>query len=305
VVLISDSICNGVVKVFSLVVGSNLLGGNAEKVLGRRPMDTDIWCDQEFAIKQIHEARDSSRWYSPTKLVIDIETRDLRKDITILSPDSLDMKLVMMDRRGIKSHDILYTIKMSHRFKKNVVSFEKTRRDILNLRGIDAKIPKELSEWYARRVDQELDYSHPNLNQSKRNFFSDNVPMKFDHDFIHEEIALFGKPAYTMYKRDGAEVACDKDKFFSLDNKYRQAGVLEEVGVLALERSLIPHPKVNQENRQSITESIVEFAQEKLLTGISSGWFREYGWEEWPRIDAGLKKQLIQNIMRFYGKHCR
>ena len=65
---------------------------------------------------------------------------------------------------------------------------------------------------------------------------------------------------------------CDKNKFFSIDEKYRLAGAVEEAAVLAIERSLVPHAGT------WTPEYAWKFALSKVCSSITSNWFREYSY---------------------------
>lgn len=197
----------------------------------------------------------------------------------------------------------LYAIKMSHRYKKNSPHFLKTMRDIQTMRAFGCEITEDLQDFYALRQKESYAYSHPKLDQSKEGFFSgDGVRYVYDHDSIHEAVALqqttewgqpcpdgivgclvnHGKkvmiPAYTHYIRDGAEVMTSKEKFFACDEKIRLYGVYEESCVLALERSQIPY-EFKPDPRKSFETALM-----KVCTSITSGWFREYAWENYDKV---------------------
>lgn len=208
--------------------------------------------------------------------------------------------------------DVLYTIKMSHRYLKNSTHFLKTMADIKRMRALNAKIWDE--DWYKRRKKETYSYAHPNLNVKKDAFFKgDGVKYIYDHDDIHRVMAIEDRPAYTYYAKEGEEVKSDRDKFFSLPEKTRLFGVLEEAYVLALERSQIPHghrpgidlPKIFYMKTihigadLQIPAGVVEVprepdwptphwsflkALEKVCTSITSGWFREFAWENYDRV---------------------
>ncbi len=72
---------------------------------------------------------------------------------------------------------------------------------------------------------------------------------------------------------DGEEVLSCKKKFNALDHITQMAGVYEEAAVLALERAVIPH--------QTPPEKAFMMALEKVCTSITSGWFREFAWENY------------------------
>ncbi len=82
----------------------------------------------------------------------------------------------------------------------------------------------------------------------------------------------------------------------------RLYGVLEEAYVLALERSQIPFAgKVTP--RQSF-----DIAIEKVCTSITSGWFREFAWENYDKVvelyrddyvekfKAGVDKGIVKKL---------
>ena len=170
--------------------------------------------------------------------------------------------------------DVLYLLKMSHRYKKNSPHFFKTMNDIHFMRSLGAKIPPELEEVFKLREKETYNYSHPNLDVKSKDFFKgDEVPYVYDHDSLHEAVAVLGVPAYKSYMKDDSEVMTSKEKFFEQENHIRLLGVYEESCVLALERSQIPF-NFEVPARQSFV-----MALSKVCTSITSGWFREYAYE--------------------------
>lgn len=180
------------------------------------------------------------------------------------------------------SPEMCLAIKMSHRFKKNSPHFLKTMNTINFLKGhLGIELNDELQEIMEFRQKEILNYGHPKLNQSKSGFFSgDGVDYKYDHDSIHRAIALTDKPAYTYYIKDDAEVMTSKEKFFECPEEIRLAGVYEEVCVLALERSQIPNDFTIDSDKS------FRIALEKVCTSITSGWFREFAYDNYNKILA-------------------
>lgn len=201
--------------------------------------------------------------------------------------------------------DELYTLKMSHRFRKNSPHFWKTRGDIMEMRKAGAKIFSE--SWFRHREIETYDYSHPNLNVKKEDFFrGDGIQYVYDHDSIHEAVAYPLQPAYRQYMKEGSQVFSSKKKFFELSHDERIRGVVEECYVLALERSQIPF----RDNKVNPTDSFMK-ALEKVCTSITSGWFREFAWENaiealekcdpayvdrfWKSVENGMVLPYVQN----------
>lgn len=175
--------------------------------------------------------------------------------------------------------NVLYALKMSHRFRRNSPHFLKTMRDIHLMRSMGATIPESGQEWFRLRERETYNYGHPKLNTSKKEFFSsDSIDYKYDHDSIHLAIKTFDQPAYNYFKPNTNEVFCSKEMFKSCSEEIKLAAVYEESGVLAIERSLVPHPGVLTPERAFAT------ALEKVCTSITSGWFRDYAWENYNEV---------------------
>jgi hypothetical protein len=171
-----------------------------------------------------------------------------------------------------------FVLKESHKYKKNSPHFLKTMQDLEFLRkNIEETLINEtLRGILDRRKKATYNYQHPKLNTNKQEFFTDSVPYQYDHDTIHEAVKHLDKPAYQYYMQDGAQVMCSSDKFFAQPEIVRLYGVLEESYVLALERAVIPHG--------TNPERAFDIALEKVCTSITSGWFREYAYENYFKV---------------------
>ncbi len=174
----------------------------------------------------------------------------------------------------VPTFDMLFTIKQSHRYLKNSPHFWKTLADWHIMRQVGAVVRPEYQDFLKTREKETYWYKHPKLNVKKEEFFQDDgIQYVWDHDDIHKSVALGERPAYTYYLKDGAPVDCDKSKFFSISQDIRLAGVVEEAAVLAIERSLVPHPGV------WTPEYAWKFALAKVCSSITSGWFRQFAYE--------------------------
>ena len=179
--------------------------------------------------------------------------------------------------------------KESHKYKKDSVHFLKTLKDLHYLRGVVLAKDHPLYEsWLAERENLTYNNKLPVLKTSKMNFFTDSVPYLYDHDTIHEAVAILNKPAYTYYIADKEEVMCSKDKFFACSEEVRLFGVLEESYVLALERSVIPHG--------TDPKKAFDIALSKVCTSITSGWFREFAYDNYFRVQELYNKDYVQKF---------
>lgn len=182
--------------------------------------------------------------------------------------------------------NVLYAIKMSHRYLRNSPHFLKTYRDIMKMRKLGANMDDPvLHEIFKLREKETYNYKHPVLDQDKAGFFSgDGINYIYDHDTIHEAVMIGDKPAYTNYIVEGADVMTSKEKFFAQNDYIKLLGVYEETCVLALERSQIPN-EFSLDPRQSFVTALV-----KVCSSITSGWFREYAWENFDTVISMYRK---------------
>lgn len=257
-----------------------------QHLLGREAKDLDLLATlpefQEYIGGELPTLTDKNHAHYKGDRIYDCE---------LIWPDSDSLELaelILSDpatvydeevQAWVPSLNILYMLKMSHRYKKNSPHFLKTMLDIRLMRLAGAEIQEEHRAFYKRRMDATYWYAHPNLNTNKAEFFNpDDSFYIYDHDSIHETVAVLDTPAYTRYAVDGAEVLSDKQKFFAGPEADRLYGVYEEACVLALERSQIPR------QFQLDPDWSFKMALMKVCTSITSGWFREYAWENYERV---------------------
>jgi hypothetical protein len=82
----------------------------------------------------------------------------------------------------------------------------------------------------------------------------------------------------------------DRDKWDNLDYETKLNSVIEEATVLALERSQIPFRGKVDPHRSFL------IALEKVCTSISSGWWREFAWENY---DEAARRYDPAYVRRF------
>lgn len=225
--------------------------------------------------------------------LMDVEHPLLESNLQIVKRNSYvyDIDIMGVDIEScVASPETVYLMKMSHRFKKNSVHFKKTMQDIHTLRNWEYLIwdvvnSDKFKKMLALREQLTYNYGHPKLNTTKKEFFTDSVPYKYDHDSIHEAVKHLDKPAYQYYMKDNEQVLTSKDKFDTLPEIVKLYGVLEESYVLAIERAIVPH--------NTDPEKAFDIALEKVCTSITSGWFREYAWENYNKVKAMYHSSFV------------
>lgn len=176
--------------------------------------------------------------------------------------------------------DVLYMLKMSHRYLKDSPHFLKTMKDIRKMREMGCTILPEWQEFYEERMRDTYTYNHPSLKVGKGEFFDSEktgVVQKYDHDSIHEAVAHLDKPAYTYFTT--GEVWSDMNIFETLPERVKLLAVLEESLVLAAERSQLAFPECKIDLNWSFNKAL-----EKVCTSITSGRFREYSWDNYDKV---------------------
>jgi hypothetical protein len=200
--------------------------------------------------------------------------------------ESQSDNIVMANGTLVPSLDVLYLLKMSHRYKKDSPHFKKTLDDIMFMRMLGAKIRPEHEEFFKQREKETYTNNLPKLNQSKEGFFRDDI-YTYDHDSIHAAVAIGGRPAYLEFKPVDSEVMVSKAMWGELTEQIKLNAAYEEICVLALERSIIPFP-----GKKTYKEAF-DLAHAKLASSISSGWFREFVWENYYTIQAMYSDEFV------------
>lgn len=292
-----------------LLVGSRALLQDGIS-LGREPRDSDwivSWETFQTFTKCVYKPFIQSCYpLHGDKWVIKTKDNEIIECEIAWEGSTGESLIKLVEEHKLSNLDVAYTLKMSHRYLKDSPHFLKTMSDIKYLRSIGAKIPEELKEWFVKREAETYTYGHPSLNQNKMNFFdTKGVTYTYDHDSIHEAIKLMEKPAYAYFKPDTGEVWCSKEMFFGLTEDMKLSAVFEESCVLAIERSLVPF------NAWDKQEGAFRKALEKVCTSITSGWFREYAWENYDEVvkmfnadknylkskfDLGIQNKIIKLV---------
>lgn len=287
-----------------ILIGSRALFAINPAILGRPMLDYDFISTEEEAKKFISKKCDNHKIYDQGKKIIAEGPTPFEFEILERSPTARMFKeLVDAEQHSIAcsapwfesewkcpSLNLLFTLKSSHRYLKNSPHFWKNAMDYHRMKICGAFVEDTHKDFLRTREKETYTYNHPKLNVKKKDFFKDdNIQYIYDHDSIHEAVKHLDKPAYRYYMKDGEEVQTSKSKFFEVDEIIRLYGVLEESYVLALERSQIPFEGIDPKKSFLMALS-------KVCTSITSGWFREFAYEN---IFSVLKMYNPNYVERF------
>lgn len=192
----------------------------------------------------------------------------------------------------LPSRDALFALKTTHRLVSGP-HFWKTHDHWHALRKAGATITPRYSEWVVRREAETYKRKPPRLaKMSRAAFFNQHaVPYAYDHDAIHRVVAHGQVPAYTLFKKDGEEVECQREKFEALPFETQLASVAEEAYVLAIERAHVPHGRLS-------AYSAFELALEKICCGIASGWWRNFAYEHLVAVRGMYDTRYLEKFQQ-------
>jgi hypothetical protein len=267
-----------------ILVGSRATEIRAPQLLQRAPLDTDFLCSEEDYFKFCEKMGISEEFVQTVGNSRVVKVGNSIFEFSICAPgDSTEqiIEWVEKDQNSISASfgkiptlDVLFLLKSSHRFRKDSPHFWKTAADYHKMKIAGAKIPDELLHVHKLREKETYTNKHPSLMKKKEDFFSsDGVKYVYDHDSIHMAVKLYDRPAYTYFAKDGHEVMSDKEKFFAAPYEIKLASVIEETTVLAIERSLVPHPGVLTHHAAWM------MSLSKVCSSITSGWWREWAYQ--------------------------
>lgn len=156
---------------------------------------------------------------------------------------------------------------------------------------------QEVMSFLNKRIEltkKELPQGNPNLKQTNKDFFDDAVDKKFDHDWLHELYAYEKNPMYTKLKYSGNESSawCEKDLWEGLTKLQKLQCVAEECYVIATERFIVPN------DYKYGYRVAYHKALGKVCTTLTSGWFRDFAIDNYPRISALCDKKRFDHVVK-------
>ena len=235
-----------------------------------------------------------------------VETHDVNSLNNLAMTDYISSEQITLpdgQKASIMSRMGLAIMKRSHlwrdlKFDRHIAMYLHAGLDkeIKMIQNEPIRYAKELFDLNNRikLTMQEYPQGHPNLMQSKEDFFDDAVKKKYDHDLLHDLVAKSSfddVPVYTHLLKYKGMAYCCKDKWEALDHSMKIRAVLEEATVIAIERLMIPN------NWQYIEKKAMLKALQKICTTLCSGWFRDFSIDSYKECLEGLYKMQKEGIM--------
>jgi uncharacterized protein with GYD domain len=202
---------------------------------------------------------------------------------------------------------LMYVIRESHRYRDSV-HFEKNMAKLKTYieKQYRSRVSEPLKEILALREKETYTRQPIKLNVSKKQFFSnDGVQYIYDHDSIHEVVAIGEKPAYKYISK--GEVLTSNELFERSSQSIKDACVIEEAWVIALERGYLPYRKSKRDPHRrkdgvlfdkEYMQGLFKTALRKICTTLTSGTFREYASNNYIRLSETMQhRDYLDNFL--------
>lgn len=238
--------------------------------------------------------------YNENKTKISIKTQNRKFEFEIVEPNSSSElfceinKTVKLEEFYVASPNSLKLIKRSH--LTHPIHWEKNIEDYHFLKTKIKKHPseKELEAFEKRKkeIDLRIGKIKTNLNMSNEDFFkkSSKIGRIYNHDDLHKVTCFYANPLYEFLKKDKTKAKIDKEMFFNLLYLDQIRTVQEECFAIALERKIIPELEKGNFGNLGFCggnldrEKAFMYALKRICTNLTSGWFRDFAIENYPKI---------------------
>lgn len=185
--------------------------------------------------------------------------------------------------------DYLYTIKLSH-LSYDVWNWDKHMKDALFLRDKGCKINMEFYKMLLK--DWELIHWEKRINLKVKNeeFFKPKIERKFDHDWLHEQLAINWEPMHYRIRPDMSSPMCSKKMWDSLSHKEKMECAIEEIYVLTAERYIF-----SPWNKTPMHLAKIKVIKNMIMS-TTWGWFNLFLKENFLELVRMNPKKIISKI---------
>jgi hypothetical protein len=295
----------------SLIIGSKALKYNFPN-LDRECKDIDIICNTSDIQYYIDFLKPKDIKYNlPYSLIL----KDIQNKTDLFNTDNVEI-LISNDNAlseyqayeksenelKFASKETLFSIKKAHIHFP--IKFQKHIKDYCllydELKGID--VLKDITKKHFSDTEERLGkLKTPSLKKSVKSFFDQSngfVTSYFIHDDIHRVMSHYDSPLYERMQSNKDNAICDKNLWekFSFEDKCKC--VLEEAMVIAIERKLLP--MIFGQGPHCTSDEALEWSMMRICTTLCSGWFRQFGTDNYFRIYEYVNKDYFVNFLQKY-----
>lgn len=203
-------------------------------------------------------------------------------------------------------------IRKYHKHMGDIVVLEKVLAKMPNLAAYPAIV-----DFSSKRTEEEKAIAAAKKHKlslaagtKSKEFFSqykEQIHYYYVHDEVHEVIAkwmLYERPSYTLFLRDGEEVATDWSKFMQLPYWRQIDNCIEEALVLALERGIVPQRKAGRTITEEVECEAFLYGLMRICTTIWKGNWSSFARTHYGDIMARYKERVAcyRSYYKFFEK---
>ena len=186
--------------------------------------------------------------------------------------------------------DFLYTIKMSH-LSWNI-KWDKHMKDAIFLKEKGAKLNEFLYKELMNAWSRIHGTKKVKMNVKNEDFFKENIPRKYNHEFLHEQFAFYDRPLNERIRKDLDSPFCSEDLWNLLSDDVKFKCAFEEIMVLTAERFIF----VDNKNKLPPKHAKIQTLK-NMITSTTSGWFNLYLKENFKKfIDTDFPNKFYTKI---------
>lgn len=166
--------------------------------------------------------------------------------------------------------NFLYTIKISHcPWEGKNGKWVQHLKDIDLMRQHGATLDENLRGRLYKVWEKKFGKKQVDFSRSNSEFFTEKVERKYDHDWLHEQLAYYDKPLHESIRESPESPMCSESLFNQLSEKDKLLTVFEELYVIAAERFVFVENPLP-------TRIAKSKALKLLITSLSTGWWNTY-----------------------------
>lgn len=233
-----------------------------------------------------HWFPDFKREPKDTDYISDIKQRNT-KETEYYRADFFEYLRTFNEDNTYVDPDLLYTIKLSH-LSYNI-NWDKHMHDIIFMKN---KWCKVIHDFYILLMEGWKTihwYKKCNLNVKNEDFFKSNIKRKYDHDWLHEQYALHGRPMNERIRPDLSSPKCSKELWDKLTYQEKLDCAIEEIYVLTTERFIFVDKPKSLKHAKVIT-------LKNMITSTTSWWFNLFLKENFKELLDYVPEKIILQI---------
>lgn len=184
---------------------------------------------------------------------------------------------------------LLHTLKVSHAYWD--IHWDKTMFDIHMFQQKGAGFDQELHDRLVTMWTSVHGAKKVNMAQTVDTFWNDAVLRRYDHEWLHRQVAFHGAPLHERVRPDLTSTWVSRELFDALPFELQCDLALEEILTTAIERA-----DLMLQSSKSERLSAVKRAHFLLCTSMTKGWFAQFLVQQAFHLRVTLRTRWYQQL---------